>query len=490
MIIIPTEKRFDWKHAPIALIALVMLNIFIYFIPQSGDNGVIGSAFIEYKKQDYLVIEWPFLKTYLSSTDQKNTLEHLDSLFDQQQFDPIIGHILFDSNFYRYLRQDKYEYFTSNDVGDWFSVREKINNAIQSTTIVSYGLISSDIKLFSMVSYQFLHGSVMHLLGNLFFLIICGFAVEAAIGHWRFLLFYLISGIAGGLFYAFFNGKISMPLVGASGAISGTMAMYLALFRLKKIEFFYWFFIFVGYFKAPALLILFFYIGKELFQLFSDTQSNTAFLAHIGGFIAGAILMAVTYWFNRAFFKNEGFNQSYIEEDQNIDPLQEKKSTVYQFLGKYQFDAVEKVLARIQQENYEDFDFELALIRYNVEKIEKKNNFKKNLVELLLTKHPNQQQASRLEKIWQENESILKDIDSGSIIDIAIGLAESRSPKQATVLFDKIYKNFKNNKDTKHDTALAVLAKKLADAYEKTNDLSQQQKYTTLKDQLLAGNAR
>jgi hypothetical protein len=268
------------------------------------------------------------------------------------------------------------------------------------------------------------------------------------------------------------------------------MAMYLALFRLKKIEFFYWFFIFVGYFKAPALLILLFYIGKELFQLFSDTQSNTAFLAHIGGFIAGAILMAVTYWFNRAFFKNEGFNQSYIEEDQNIDPLQEKKSTVYQFLGKYQFDAVEKVLARIQQENYEDFDFELALIRYNVEKIEKKNNFKKNLVELLLTKHPNQQQASRLEKIWQENESILKDIDSGSIIDIAIGLAESRSPKQATVLFDKIYKNFKNNKDTKHDTALAVLAKKLADAYEKTNNLSQQQKYTTLKDQLLAGNAR
>jgi len=490
MIIIPTEKRFDWKHSPLVLFAIVLLNIFIYFIPQSGDNEIIGSAFVEYKKQDYLLIEWPFLKTYLSSTDQTETLDNLNSLFNEQQYDQVIGHILFDSNFYRYLRQDQYEYFTSNDVGNWFFIREQINDAIQSTTMVSNGLIPSNINIFSLISYQFLHGSVMHLLGNLFFLIICGFAVEAAIGHWRFLLFYLISGIAGGLLHALLNNKMSMPLVGASGAISGTMAMYLALFRLKKIEFFYWFFVFVGYFKAPALLILVFYIGKELFQLFSDTQSNTAFLAHIGGFIAGAILMGISYWFNRAFFKNEGFNQDYIDEDQSIDPLQEKKATIYEFLGKYQFDAAEKALERLRQEDKQNgkqgFDFELALIRYNVEKIDKKEPFKKHLVELLITKQPSEQQASRLEKIWQENETALNNIDIGLGIKIAIGLAESTTPKQATLLFEKLYKDVEHNDKAKYRTPLAVLAKKLADAYEKTNNIQQQRKFTTLKNQLLA----
>ena len=487
MIIIPTEKRFDWKHAPFALLALVIVNIFIYFVPQSHDNEVITSAFIEYKQQDYLVIEWPFLKTYLRSTNQKDKLESLSARFDQRQFDAIIGHILFDSRFYYYLRNDKYTSFVPNDVVDWFSIREKINDSIQSTTVVSYGLISSEITLLSVISYQFLHGSVMHLLGNLFFLIICGFALEAAIGHLRFLLFYLMSGVAGGLLYAFFNTQVSMPLVGASGAIAGIMAMYLALFRFKKIEFFYWFFIFVGYFKAPALLILLFYVGKELFHLFSDTQSNTAFLAHIGGFVAGTALMGMTHLFNRAFLNNAGLNQRYLERDQNIDPLQEKKLSVYQLLAKYQFEAAEKLLECISQENPQEFDFELALIRYNVEKIEKKDNFKKNLIALLCTKQPSQQQASRLEKIWQENESILLDINTAVIIDIAIGLTASRSPVQASLLFDSVYDRF--NKVTKYDVSLAVLANKLAAAFEKINNLPQQQKYATLKDQLLARKA-
>jgi membrane associated rhomboid family serine protease len=485
MIIIPTEKKFDWKHAPIVLLALVILNIFIYFIPQSGDNQIIGSAFVEYKKQSYLDIEWPFLKTYLSSTDQADVLNKFNSLYNKQQYDQIIGYIIFDSNFYRYLRQDQYEYFTSNDVGDWFYVREEINNLIKSTTMVSYGLISSDVNFFSVFSYQFLHGSVMHLLGNLFFLIICGFALEAAIGHWRFLLFYLLSGVAGGLLYAIFNSKVSIPLVGASAAISGTMAMYLALFRLKKIEFFYWFFIFVGYFKAPALLILIFYIGKELYQFFSDTQSNTAYLAHIGGFIAGTILMGISYWFNRTFLKNEAFNQQYIEEDQNIDPLQEKKAVVYDFLGKYQFDAVEKVLERLSNHNAKDFDFELYLIRYNVGKIEKKNNFKKHLIELLTINQPDLQQANRLEQIWKENESDLKEINDTLLIKIAVNLVEASSPIQAALLFEKVYKNFQNNNEVSVNASLAVLAKKLADAYEKINNIPQQKKYSVLKNQLL-----
>ncbi|MGH1441312.1 MAG: rhomboid family intramembrane serine protease [Cellvibrionaceae bacterium] len=490
MIIIPTEKRFDWKHAPIVLFSLVLLNIFIYFIPQSGDNEIVGSSFVEYKKQNYLLIEWPFLKTYLEETEQIGTLEKLNTLFNEQQYDQVIGHILFDAEFYRYLRQDQYDYFRNNrDVGDWFFIREQINDAIQSTTMVSYGVTPSNLSFLSLISYQFMHGSVMHLLGNLFFLIICGFAVEAALGHWRFLGFYLIAGVVGGLLHALVYSKSPMPLVGASGAISGTMAMYLALFRLKKIEFFYWFFVFVGYFRAPALFILLFYIGKELFQLFSDTQSNTAFLAHIGGFVAGGILMGATYWYNRALFNHTGFNEDYIEEDQSIDPLQEKKATVYEFLGKYQFDAAEKAIERIRQDDSNDFDFELALIRYNIEKIEKKKGFNQHLVELLSHKKLTEKQAQCLETIWQENEERLGRVDTGLGIKLATNLAEANPPKQASLLFDQFYSELQSSNTQKYQTPLAVLAKKIADSYERSNNLVQQKRFTDIKNELVARKA-
>ena len=129
----------------------------------------------------------------------------------------------------------------------------------------------------------------------MFFLVICGFAVEAAIGHLRFLLFYLFSGVVAGVSHAAMDLDSSSVLIGASGSVSAVMAMYLGVFRFKKIEFFYWFFIFVGYFRAPALLILPFYIGKELVQFYTEAGSNVAFMAHAGGFVAGLVL-ALPIW--------------------------------------------------------------------------------------------------------------------------------------------------------------------------------------------------
>ncbi len=491
MIIIPTEKRFDWKHAPLVLLAVVLLNIFIYFIPQSSDNQVLGMAFVEYQQQDLLKIEWPFLQRYLKEREQEDTLEKLEALYTEERHEEIIGHILFDNDFYRYLRIDKYDYFHDNkDVGDWFFTRERINNAVQSTTMVSFGLTPANMSWYSALTHQFLHGSVMHLLGNMFFLVIFGFAVEAAIGHWRFLLFYLISGIAGGLLHALFNLKAHVPLVGASGAISGAMAMYLCVFRLKKIEFFYWFFVFVGYFKAPALLILLFYIGKELAQFLFITDSNVAFLAHIGGFLAGAILTGVAYKLNPNII-----NEEYIEEDQSIDPLQEKKATVYDFLGRYQFEAAEKALTRIIES--EGLDFELAFIRYNIEKIDKDHKskkavFSKHLVELLTTRKPTEQQANQLEHVWQESKMYLEGLETNLTLKIAISLAEASSPKHAAELFDDIYQHIRQNKNPeylkKYQTPLAILAKKLADAY-RDKQPQEEHKYTALKNQILTGHS-
>ncbi|MGH1486868.1 MAG: rhomboid family intramembrane serine protease [Cellvibrionaceae bacterium] len=470
MVIIPTEKRFDWKHAPIILFSIVFINIVIFFIYQSGDGEKLESAFNQYKNENYLEIEWPFLQQYLSENKDQVSLDQYQLLYDQKKYDELIFNIILRVDFYRYLRIDQYDYFQLGDVGDWFTIREEINIKMASTSILSFGLTPSNLKAFHFISYQFLHGNLMHLLGNLFFLIVCGFAVEAAIGRWRFLLFYLVSGIAGGLLHTVFNLKEAIPLVGASGSISGVMAMYLGLFRLKKIEFFYWFFIFVGYFKAPALLILFFYIGKELFQFYSDNQSNVAFLAHTGGFIAGAILMGILHYTNRSLF-----NQTYIEEDQSINPLQERLATIYDFIGKYQFEAAEKSVIRTIKEY--GATFELALIHYN---LTKNSNNPQQLAQLITLKNISKSELEKVDRIWNDNIQQFDSLNEDIIIKAGLSLSKSGTPSTAEGILLRLLK-----KKSTHES-LPVLAGKVAQAFGSINDLDNKKKYLAVAKNLLA----
>lgn len=476
MIIIPTEKRFDWNYAPIMLFSIVLINILIFFVYQSGDNAKFGQALQIYHEENFLEHEWPFFTQYLTQRNELSSLEKFQTLYDQKQTDELIINMIIQPDFYRYLRFEDtpYEYFVTSGIENWFEQRETINTLITSTSISSLGLTPSDIKPLHLLSYQFLHGDIMHLIGNLFFLIVCGFAVEAAIGHWRFLAFYLVCGIIGGLLHSVVNLKETIPLVGASGAISGVMAMYLGLFRLKKIEFFYWLFIFVGYFRAPAFLILAFYIGKEFYQFFTDSGSNVAFMAHAGGFISGSILMAAAYFLNPKIF-----NQQYIEEDQSVDPTQEKLATIYDFIGKYQFEAAKKALERAIKEHGLNFDF--ALLRYNLAKIEKGENYQQYTKQLLTIKSPSEKQVNKIKQVWIENPDQHQQLGDEDAIKIAFNFTQLTNPSHAAVICDQLIE--KNCTDT----SLGILARKISAAFEKINETDKQKKYASIADNLLAG---
>jgi membrane associated rhomboid family serine protease len=476
MIIIPTEKRFDWQHTPFVLIAIVIINIIIFFTYQSGDGEKFQSAYLKYTKENYLEIEWPFFKDYLTQRDELKTLKEYQQYYDDKVFDPVISYIIVRPDFYEYLRKDQYDYFQQNDVGDWFFIREQINNQVGSTSIFAFGLIPDKLSIISLISHQFLHGDLLHIVGNLFLLILCGFAVEAAIGHWRFLLFYLLSGIAGGLLHTLFNLKETLPLVGASGAISGVMAMYMGIFRLKKIEFFYWFFIFVGYFKAPALFILVIYIANEIFQHISasnsDIGSNVAFMAHVGGFIMGALLTLLAHRLSPDIF-----NQEYIEEDQSIDPKQEKLATVYEFLEKYQFDAAQKALIRTTDEFGKDF--ETTFIEYNIAKVSKKDNYSKIVTDLLQSKNLENKEILCLEKVWKENPEQQTSIDSNVILNLGLQLAKLPNPSTSESIFHRLIKS------QFRDPGLTVFAQRLSIAFGKLNDVKRKQKYNEIAEKLM-----
>lgn len=141
----------------------------------------------------------------------------------------------------------------------------------------------------TLLTHLFLHGSVMHLLGNMLYLWVFGDNVEDAMGHRRFLLFYLLCGIAAGLTQVAFAPDSRIPTVGASGAISGVLGAYLLLYPRAKVL--VPIIVFPVY--LPAWLLLIAWFGFQLLAATAPEAAATgvAWWAHVGGFVAGLLLV-------------------------------------------------------------------------------------------------------------------------------------------------------------------------------------------------------
>ncbi|MFZ2198551.1 MAG: rhomboid family intramembrane serine protease [Thermodesulfovibrionales bacterium] len=148
----------------------------------------------------------------------------------------------------------------------------------------------------SFLTTMFLHGGWLHFLGNMWFLRIFGSKVEDCMGHCRFLAFYLISGILASIFYIYFNPGSAMPVIGASGAIAGVMGAYYVMFPRAKILTVIPIFIFPWFIELPAFIFLGWWFLLQLFSgtitlVLPMTGGGVAWWGHIGGFIAGVILV-------------------------------------------------------------------------------------------------------------------------------------------------------------------------------------------------------
>jgi membrane associated rhomboid family serine protease len=140
----------------------------------------------------------------------------------------------------------------------------------------------------TLITYMFLHGDWWHLAGNMLFLWVFADNVEDAMGFFRFILFYLLCGIIAGLAHAFANPGSDGPLIGASGAIGGVVGAYLMLYPRVKM----WVLAFGRIpLKIPAYLMVGAWIAFQLFSVWMQDESNTAWWAHIGGFLGGVALV-------------------------------------------------------------------------------------------------------------------------------------------------------------------------------------------------------
>jgi len=146
----------------------------------------------------------------------------------------------------------------------------------------------------TLLTYMFLHGSFLHLFGNMIFLAIFGDDVEIAMGPLRFLFFYLACGALAGLMFAGVTPQSPTPLVGASGAIAGVLAAYLMYRPCQKVAVFIpwiilWLFI-RPVVRIDAIWVLGSWILMQLWAISAQSQDGVAYVAHLGGLLAGAVL--------------------------------------------------------------------------------------------------------------------------------------------------------------------------------------------------------
>lgn len=178
----------------------------------------------------------------------------------------------------------------------------------------SVGYPAKDLVPF--VSYMFLHGSFLHIAFNMWTLWVFADNVEDATGHMRFLIFYLLCGIIAGGIQLAISPESTAPIIGASGAIAGIMGAYLVLYPHSHILTLFPIIIIPYFIKLPAALFLIVWFLIQLFsgifaKMSGDAQS-VAWGAHIGGFIAGAILI-------RLFVRKDRCKYCYNPEDKNYD---------------------------------------------------------------------------------------------------------------------------------------------------------------------------
>lgn len=154
-------------------------------------------------------------------------------------------------------------------------------------------LTDSGRQVSHLITSMFLHGSWMHLLGNMWFLWLFGNNIEDSMGRLRFVAFYLLTGLAAAMGQVIANPNSVVPMVGASGAISGVMGAYLVLYPRVKVYTLVPIFIFFTSIALPAWAMLGYWFVLQLVSgLFSSGEmGGVAFWAHIGGFVAGIALI-------------------------------------------------------------------------------------------------------------------------------------------------------------------------------------------------------
>lgn len=340
MLIIPVSRRPDWRHPPLVTLLLILLNCLIYFGLQSGDDKRAEKAYRYYAGSTLPGIELPRYVEHLKQGRDSRKADAASAALDKERWPQVLMAMEGDAAFMQRLRGGRVVLPEEADYPRWREQRGEFDRLKRAGLVERFGFKPAAPTLAGLLGHMFLHGSFDHLLGNMAILFIVGYMVEEALGKRRYLAFYLLAGIGAAGFDLVFNAERMIPGIGASGAISGVMAMFVALYGMRRIRFFYWALIYFDFFRAPAIVILPLWMANELYQHLFNHGSPVNYMAHLGGFVTGAALIGA----QRAFGKTR---MTAPAPEAPADLLPGELARIDALLGALRLDEARQALRRL-----------------------------------------------------------------------------------------------------------------------------------------------
>jgi membrane associated rhomboid family serine protease len=292
----PLNDKPDWRNPPWMTILLIVVNCAIFFGWQQPEEKAWDKAAEYYLKSDLPGMELPRYIEHMRKRDGKRDREMADMIekaLAHGHAEPGLYFMERDEAFVEALNAGRVIPATDPDHAHWREQRAEFERLKPPPFTARWASKPSDWKPVSMLTSVFLHGSLGHLIGNMVFLFAFGYTVELALGRGRFLAFYLLAGATGDLGDLVARWGSPGIGLGASGAISGLMAMYAMIHGRRRIRFFYQLLFYFDYVKAPAIILLPAWIAHEFFQHWFNSGSGIANMAHAGGLIGGALVFAL-----------------------------------------------------------------------------------------------------------------------------------------------------------------------------------------------------
>lgn len=340
MLIVPVSRRPDWRHPPVITLLLILLNCLIYFGIQTGEDRHQEAAFRFYAGSTLTKLELPRYVKHLESTGHAREAKAASEALDEERWPEVLMEMQADAPFMQRLRDSQIVRADEAEYAAWRRQRAEFDRLNRPGVVERFGFKPAAPTISGLIGHMFLHGSFDHLLGNMAILFIVGYLVEETLGKRRYLAYYLIAGIGAAGFDLVFNASRMAPGIGASGAISGVMAMFVALYGMRKIRFFYWVLIYFDFFRAPAIVILPLWMANELYQYLFNHGSPVNYMAHLGGFATGAALIGAQRLITRKSI-------ALPDQEAPVDTLPAEMKKIDDLLGNLRVEQATQALHRL-----------------------------------------------------------------------------------------------------------------------------------------------
>lgn len=291
---IPLENRPRWRNPPWMTVLIILVNMLVFWGPQRSEEKAQERAAQFYVSSPLPALELPGFVDWMKATGSPRA-KPVQAAYQRGDHGLLLQAMELEPDFLTLLKSDRVVLRDNPAYAEWQAQRRRYE-ALQPPPFTRRWAQDYEkdapFRPVTWLTAAFLHGSTGHLLGNMLFLFLFGFSVELALGRGTYLAFYLLGAVGGSLLAGWAYAGHGSYGLGASGAVSALMGMYAVMYRLRRVRFFYQLFFYFNYVTAPALLLLPAWIANELLQHWLSGK-GVAYMAHLGGLISGALLMAL-----------------------------------------------------------------------------------------------------------------------------------------------------------------------------------------------------